>query len=651
MVTRRLALRLLSAATALAALLAGAPGTAARSAAAPRDSGAQQEASWTGPLSTRGRYIVDASGARFKLKAGNWSGAQGTWQGSGDTTDPANNQAGQVSYNLPLGLDRAPLAEITAAFRDLGLNSVRLPFANAMIHDGAAVPDAAVAANPQLRGRTPLQVFDAVVAALTADGFAVILNNHTTSYRFCCGLDGNERWNSGQSTEQWVADWVFMAERYRLNKRVVGADLRNEVRRDVWDDPNWGLGDGHDQHAAFEEAGNRILRAAPDLLIVMEGINWQGVPLAGLPHGRPQLKPVATLSNTLIDSGKLVYSAHFYAYTGPANTGAGSGPGATGDPRYQDLSPEQLAAAVDEEALFVTAAGQHFTAPVWISEFGAGGRGAGDAKERAWFDRFTAILAAHDTDFAIWPLVGWHNDGVPQDSWALLHYDRAGRRLSVEDPGDWRAAYWNRLVAAPSRTGAVPVAARWNLLDLDHGDRNVSRHMLALPDWSSGNRKGDCPDGQRLIGLGRGDGRGLCTDAAQPPAGEGPWTAVTDERYVTGGDWAAGYDKLQCPGGQLAVGYGVRNNAMAALLCAPAAVPATAATLPTGAAGAGRVLWFDHGDNRPPASTGADSAASDWAPGAYKGQCGAGEYVAGVAMTWRWLHYGVPDALLCRPLA
>ncbi|KJS59835.1 glycoside hydrolase family 5 protein [Streptomyces rubellomurinus] len=596
--------------------------------------------SWTGPLSTRGRYVVDANGERFKLKAANWAGAQGTWQGSGDTDDPANNQAGQVSHNIPLGLDRVPMAQLLADFHGLGLNSIRLPFADAMIHDTTPVPDSAVTANPQLRGRTPLQVYDAVVEALSADGFAVILNNHTTGYRFCCGLDGNERWNSGQSTQQWEDDWVFMVNRYRANKRVVGADLRNEVRRDTWDDPNWGLGDAHDEYAAFEEAGNRILGADPDMLVIMEGINWYGIPAAVFSHGRPMLTPVRTLSHTLIDSGKLVYSAHFYAYTGPANTGAGSGPGATSDPRYEDFTPEQLAQVVDDEALFVTRAGQHFTAPVWISEFGAGGRGSTDAKEQSWLHTFTDLLAKNDTDFAIWPLVGWADaNGRPLDTWALLSYDPTGKRLGLNDPGDWRATDWNKLVDAPSLTGPVAPVNHWNMLDLDHGDQNVSRRMLALPDWSGGNRKGDCPDGQRLTGLGRGDSRGLCTDAGEPAAGAGAWVTVTDERYVTGGDWASGYNKLQCPDNTFAVGYAVHSDAMSALLCAPAAT-----RLPT----AGRDVWFDHGDNRPAAG---GSAASDWAPGHYKGQCGDDEYVAGVAYTWRWLHYGVPDALLCRPLA
>lgn len=641
---KRLGTRLLALAACLPVLAGTAVGTAAATptgATAPTGTIAGQSvASWTGPLSTRGRYIVDANGDRFKLKAANWAGAQGTWEGSGNVDDPANNQAGQVSHNIPLGLDRVPMARLMADYHGLGLNSIRLPFADAMIHDTAPVPDSAVAANPQLRGRTPLQVYDAVVAALTADGFAVILNNHTTSYRFCCGLDGNERWNSGQSTQAWEDDWLFMVNRYRANKRVVGADLRNEVRRDTWDDPNWGLGDAHDEYAAFEEAGNRILQADPDLLVIMEGINWYGIPAAGFSHGRPMLTPVRTLSHTLLDSGKLVYSAHFYAYTGPANTGAGSGPGATGDPRYEDFTPEQLAQVVDDQALFVTRAGQHFTAPVWISEFGAGGRGSTDVKEQAWLHTFTDLLAARDTDFAIWPLVGWADPaGRPLDTWALLSYDPAGRRTGLTDPGDWRAADWHKLVDAPALTGPVARTDHWNLLDLDHGDQNVSRRMLGVGDWSIGNRKGDCPDGQRLVGLGRGDSRGLCTDAGEPATGTGDWVTVTDERYVTGGDWAPGYTKLQCPDRTFAVGYSVHGDAMSALLCAPAAGP-----LPT----TGRNVWFDHGDNRP--ATGG-SAASDWAPGHYKGQCADDEYLAGVAYTWKWLHYGVPDALLCRPLA
>ncbi|MFI8459509.1 glycoside hydrolase family 5 protein [Kitasatospora sp. NPDC085464] len=652
----RAATRALPALLAAALLGVSVPGTAAAdttpAATAPVATvpvaltGAQLSASWTGPLSTRGRYVVDAGGNRFKLKSGNWAGAQGTYEGSGDVNDVNNHQAHQMSNNIPLGLDRAPMSKIMADFHSLGINSIRLPFANAMIHDTTVLPDSAVAANPQLKGKTPLQVYDAVVAALTADGFAVILNNHTTTYRFCCALDGNERWNSGQTTDQWVDDWVFLVNRYRDDKRVVGADLRNEVRRDWKDDPNWGWDNDFDLYKAFQLAGNRILQADPDMLIIMEGINWQGIPQGMFEHGRPMLTPVGNLSNTLLDSGKLVYSAHFYSYTGPHHTGASGGwqNGETNDPRYRDLSLDDLVKAVHDQALFVTDEGQHFTAPVWISEFGAGGRNTDPAdasvvKDRVWLKNFTDILVKNDADFAQWPLIGWtDNTGKPDDDWALINYDATGKRLSVEDAGDWRATDWNKLVNAPAKSGPIAPVDHWNMLDLDHGDHNASARMQAK-DWSVGNRKGTCPDSQRTVAIARSNDRGLCTDANEPAKGTGPWTVVTDERYVTHGDWASGFNKLQCPDDTFAVGYGVNGNAMAALLCAPAA-----GTLPL----TGRNVWFDHGDNRPAAG---GSVESDWAPGAYKGQCTDNEYLAGVAYTWRWQHGGAPDALLCRPLA
>ncbi|MGW4106639.1 glycoside hydrolase family 5 protein [Streptomyces sp. NPDC004976] len=322
----------------LTTVLLLAPLTPGPAGAAPRETAPGTEVAaaddWTAPLSTRGRWIVDADGDRFRLRSGNWHGASGTWNGTGSVDEDAGHHAGENSHRIPLGLDRAPMTEIIAGFQEIGINSVRLPFSNEMIHDTRSVTDDAVAANPGLRGRTPLQVYDAVVRALTDAGLAVILNNHTNTTRWCCGVDGNERWNASRSTEAWENDWLFMAARYQQNKRVVGADLYNEVRRDIWDDPNWGLGDNHDWFTAAQRVGDRILsEAAPDLLIIVEGINWTGIPVDGFAHGRPTLEPARALSHTLVDSGKLVYSAHFYGYTGPNHSGA-TGIGETTDPRY-----------------------------------------------------------------------------------------------------------------------------------------------------------------------------------------------------------------------------------------------------------------------------------------------------------------------------
>ncbi|MEU9379342.1 cellulase family glycosylhydrolase [Streptomyces sp. NPDC048255] len=631
---------LLRAVLATLVLLAGVlPAQVAAAAPAPAPAPAVAEA-WTPPLSTRGRYIVDAQGNRFRLRSGNWDGAQGSWNGSGDREDPATHHSGQPSHGIPIGLDRVPLPALLADFRALGLNSIRLPFSNEMLRTTTPVPDSAVAANPALRGRTPLQVFDAVVAALTAEGFAVILNNHTVTTRWCCGLDGNERWNSaGQSTAQWADDWVFLARRYRDNPRVVGADLYNEVRRDVFDDPNWGLGDRHDWHAAAQEAGDRILTEAnPDLLIVVEGINWTGLPVDGFPHGRPTLTPVRTLSHTLTVSNKLVYSAHFYGYTGPRHSGA-TGMGETSDLRYQDMTRSQLEQTLYDQAFYVSAeTGTHFTAPVWISEFGIGADETG-AAPRAWFQHLTGYLTGADADFAYWPLVGWSTtaQGAPGgDSWAMLRYDNTGRRTGVLDPGDWRTGPWAGLAGAAGRTGPVPVTPAWYQLTTDHRDHNASLLTRAAGDWDSGARKAVCPDGARLAGLSHTGGRGLCT-TSDLRAAAGGHTVVRDERYVPpGGDWAGGYTKFQCPAGQFLTGYSLRGQRLSAALCAPART-----ALPAG----GRTLWFDRGDNRPPGAPGADFAS-----GHYKGQCQSGEYAAGIAFTTRAASRPSPAALLCRPL-
>lgn len=203
--------------------------TSAASASASSALAASLLASWTPPLSTRGRYIVDADGVRFPLRSGNWHGASGTYLGRGAYSDPANHHAGEVAWQTPLCLDRASVDDIISSFLELGLNSIRLPFSNEMLRETSIVPDSALRANPQLWGLTPLQIFDVLVEKLTKAGFAVLLNNHTVKSRWCCGLDANSRWNGAQTDAQWQRDWVFMIKRYAQNPRVVGAELYKYV--------------------------------------------------------------------------------------------------------------------------------------------------------------------------------------------------------------------------------------------------------------------------------------------------------------------------------------------------------------------------------------------------------------------------------------
>ncbi|WP_433306724.1 hypothetical protein ACQP2F_21565 [Actinoplanes sp. CA-030573] len=179
-----------------------------------------------------------------------------------------------------------------------------------------------------------------------------------------------------------------------------------------------------------------------------------GIPVDGLPHGRPTLTPARTLSHTLVASDKLVYSAHFYDYTGPNHSGA-TGVGETSDPRYRDLSRAELLDVLHRDAFFAEDGGRHFTAPVWISEFGIDGSSPAGSRQRDWFVNFADYLIRQDADFAYWPVVGWGETRAGND-WALLFRDRAGNRSTAEG---WKAEVWSRLrrggAARAGRSGST----------------------------------------------------------------------------------------------------------------------------------------------------------------------------------------------------
>jgi hypothetical protein len=112
------------------------------------------------PLSTSGRFIVDADGKRIRLAGVNWYGFH-----EDDGVAP--------------GLDRVDRRMLARRIALLGFNSVRLPFSLWMTEQAASIPDQYLTANPDLSGATPIQVYDACVEALTEVGLMVIPNCHT----------------------------------------------------------------------------------------------------------------------------------------------------------------------------------------------------------------------------------------------------------------------------------------------------------------------------------------------------------------------------------------------------------------------------------------------------------------------------------------
>jgi hypothetical protein len=83
-----------------------------------------------------------------------------------------------------------------------------------------------VAANHDLRGSTPMGVYDACVRALTDEGLIVIPHCHLLTYGWCCSdTDGNGLWfNETWPADRFVSTWHDIATRYADN-RLTGADI------------------------------------------------------------------------------------------------------------------------------------------------------------------------------------------------------------------------------------------------------------------------------------------------------------------------------------------------------------------------------------------------------------------------------------------
>ncbi len=333
------------------------------------------------PLHTEGNRIVDAAGRTIRLTSVNWYGF-----------DEKEYVAG--------GLDKAPLAAIVAQIRAIGVNSVRLPWANETLERNPVVADYAVAANPQFKGKHAMDVMDAVIESLATAHIMVILDNHVSRADWCCSeTDGNGLWYSAEYPEtKWLADWQTIVRRYRKQKWVVGADLRNELRSGAaWggDDPKL------DWHAAAERGGNAVLKANPQLLVMVEGPEYS-TNFAGVDKLPVQLKV----------AHRLVYSPHAYAPPEP------------GFSNYEQMA-EVYAGRV---GMLMT---MKDTAPIWVGEFGTCQK-LDCGQNSDWFRLFVRYLKEHpEVGWSYWPLNGTQSSGAGRkydtlETYGLLTTDYRG---------------------------------------------------------------------------------------------------------------------------------------------------------------------------------------------------------------------------------
>jgi endoglucanase len=321
------------------------------------------------PLSTSGRFIVDAQGRRVRLAGVNWYGAH-------------------EDLGLAPGLDRTHRSRLAKTIALHGFNSVRLPFSLWMTGQTSPVPDEYLAANPDLSGATPMQVYDACVEALTDAGLIVIPNCHMLDPGWCCsesdgsGLWFNDRWPAAR----FFAAWQDIAARYASNPLVAAMDIMNEPRRARvgWRvlAPTWGTGHKTDVAAMYTALGNLIHQISPHVLIICAGLSYAA-----------DLTGVARYPVRLERPGQVVYSMHDYSWFHPARQSRSA---------YFDQMHKAGGYILDDQL-----------APLWIGEFGNDVRSLANfgfapspqgsySDSAAWWNNIEAWLTENDVDWCWW---------------------------------------------------------------------------------------------------------------------------------------------------------------------------------------------------------------------------------------------------------
>ncbi|KAK8124916.1 glycosyl hydrolase family 5 protein/cellulase [Apiospora kogelbergensis] len=355
------------------------------------------------PLKTSSRWILDADGARVKLRCINW--------------------AGHGEANVPEGLHKASVASIADFVRDQGFNCVRLTysidhaldphvpvrdsFRHAAEYSGLAVETLeglygqVAQRNPDLATKTRQDVFGAA--------------------SWCCNLtDGNGWWDQASgyndlnsryfNTANWLDGLEAMATWARSQPGVAAMSLRNEIRPFLLQGLN---GPADDWYDFVTQGAKRVHGAHPDALVVVGGS-----------QSATDLSFVRTRDLDFSAwAGKHVWEMHAYSFTVTFPRLFGS----------CDIVKTEYG-ALDG---FVLTQQKSYTAPLIVSEFGVGlqggpNHGGVSDEDNEYLDCLLDWMRGNDADWALWALQGTYyvrqGQAEYDEGWGLMNRDWNGLR-------------------------------------------------------------------------------------------------------------------------------------------------------------------------------------------------------------------------------
>ncbi|MFJ4282009.1 cellulase family glycosylhydrolase [Streptomyces massasporeus] len=356
------------------------------------------EAAGGGYWHTSGRQILDAAGQPVRIAGINWFGFE-------------------TANHVVHGLWARDYKSMIDQMKSLGYNTIRMPYSDDILKPGT-MPDSinTDGKNTDLRGLTSLQVLDRIVAYAGQSGLKIVLDRHRPDAAGQSAL-----WYTASVPEStWITNLKALATRYQGNSTVIGIDLHNEPH----DPACWGCGDtSRDWRLAAQRAGNAVLSANPDLLIMVEGVQshngvngWWGGNLMGVAQYPVQLDV----------PNRLVYSAHDYA-TSVAQQSWFS------DPSF----PANMPGIWDKYWGYIF---KQNIAPVWLGEFGTTLQPSVDQKWLAELVKYLRPTSAYGGDSFHWTFWSWNPNsgdtgGILKDDWQTVDTAKDGYLASIKAPG------------------------------------------------------------------------------------------------------------------------------------------------------------------------------------------------------------------------
>ncbi|WP_341676328.1 cellulase family glycosylhydrolase [Niveibacterium sp. SC-1] len=344
---------------------------------------------------------------------------RGYWHTSGSRILDSDNQEVRVTGVNWFGFETANYVvhgiwqrnykEMLDQIKASGYNTIRLPWSNDIFSHSPAGVD--FSKNPDLVGLNSLQAMDKLIEYSGKIGLRILLDRHRPD-----GSAQSELWYTSSVSEQkWIDDWVALANRYKGNTTVIGADLHNEPHAAAC----WGCGDTtKDWRLAAERAGNAILAANPNWLIVVEGVEkvgtdsyWWGGNLSAAGQYPVRLNV----------ANRLVYSPHDYPASVFPQTWFS-------DPNY----PNNLPAIWDAHWGYLA---KQNIAPVLLGEFGTRYQSASDQQ---WLQTLVNYLKTNKMSWTFW---SWNPNsgdtgGLLNDDWTTLNLPKHNLLVPLQFPLD-----------------------------------------------------------------------------------------------------------------------------------------------------------------------------------------------------------------------